>query len=58
MIFYFDIQLYAYTENVGRLVVWAEQQGLDAIPPTYSAGYDPTWTLPRLKRNEVLIDVN
>ncbi len=44
--------------NTDRLIEWATQKGLSIKYPAYSAGYDPPWTLPWLKRNEVLVDIN
>lgn len=48
----------AINQNTERLIAWVSEKGLDASLPAYSAGYDPPWTLPWLKRNEVLIDLN
>ena len=45
-------------ENTARLMAWVNQKGFTAIEPSYSAGYDPPWTLPWLKRNEILIEIN
>ena len=48
----------AINENAARLLEWVTEKGYDARLPVYSAGYDPPWTLPWLKRNEVIIDLN
>lgn len=39
------------------LQAWIDQNGLTATSAPRSAGYDPPWTLPVLRRNELLIDV-
>ncbi len=36
---------------------WLTEKGYTSIGPSTFAGYDPPWTLPFLRRNEVLIDV-
>ena len=46
------------SRNAKKLEEWVNQKGVSASLPIYSAGYDPPWTLPWLKRNEVLIDIN
>ena len=40
-----------------ELTNWLSQQGYKAISPARSAAYDPPWTLPFLRRNEVHIDI-
>lgn len=40
-----------------RLGTWIENNGYIAVSPPRSAGYDPPWTLPPLRRNEIHIDV-
>lgn len=40
-----------------RLRDWIAANGYRAVSPARSAGYDPPWTIPWFKRNEVLIDV-
>jgi len=48
-------------ENVRKktkqLKVWLEENGYRAFSKPRSAGYDPPWTIPFLRRNEVQIDV-
>jgi DNA gyrase inhibitor GyrI len=46
-----------FDANVELLRQWLRQQQLrfDSLPRI--AGYDPPWTLPFLRRNEVLIDI-
>ncbi len=43
--------------NTARLLDWVEANGLEAVSQPRSAGYDPPWTLPFLRRNEILVDV-
>lgn len=40
-----------------ELVYWIQSNGLEIESKPRSAGYDPPWTLPFLRRNEVMIDV-
>jgi len=44
-------------EKSEELKNWLSQQGYKAISPSRSAAYDPPWTLPFLRRNEVHIDI-
>jgi hypothetical protein len=39
-------------------VQWARQQSLAALSPPQLARYDPPWTLPMFRRNEILIEVS
>jgi hypothetical protein len=39
-------------------VQWARQQSLAALSPAQLARYDPPWTLPMFRRNEILIEVS
>jgi len=45
------------TKNAETLVSWIESQGLISQSEPRWAGYNPPWTLPPFRRNEVLIDV-
>ncbi len=36
---------------------WIESNGYTAVSPPRSAGYNPPWTLPPLRRNEIHIDI-
>jgi len=47
----------AIEERSEELKSWLSQQGYQAISPSRSAAYDPPWTLPFLRRNEVHIDI-
>lgn len=43
--------------EAGRLRAWIERNGLEAAPGYQVAGYDPPWTIPFLRRNEILIEL-
>jgi hypothetical protein len=47
----------AIEEKSEELQNWLSEQGYKAISPSRSAAYDPPWTLPFLRRNEVHIDI-
>ncbi|MDX2445586.1 MAG: heme-binding protein [Desulfobacterales bacterium] len=47
----------AMREKSDELVEWIQTNGLESLSTPRSAGYDPPWTLPFLRRNEILIDV-
>jgi hypothetical protein len=40
-----------------KLEAWLEEKGYATLSEPRSAGYDPPWTIPFLRRNEVLIDI-
>lgn len=44
-------------QRTAELREWIATKGLQPLSEPRSAGYDPPWTLPFLRRNEVLIDV-
>lgn len=44
-------------KNADILTTWLNQQGFKALSPARSAAYDPPWTLPFLRHNEVHIDI-
>lgn len=46
-----------YHEKTKELLDIVKLKGLKPVGEPFSAGYDPPWTLPFLKRNEVLIIV-
>lgn len=47
----------AYAENLKLLQQWMQQNQLEADSLPRVAGYDPPWTIPFLRRNEVMIDI-
>lgn len=40
-----------------ELLNWLATRSLKAISPTRSAAYDPPWTIPTLRRNEIHVDI-
>jgi hypothetical protein len=44
-------------ENSIKLQNWINTKGYQALSVPCSAGYDPPWTIPFLRRNEVQIDI-
>ncbi len=44
-------------QKADELTNWLQQRGLKMLSPARSAAYDPPWTLPALRRNEVHIDI-
>ena len=47
----------AMRENSEELIEWIRSNGLERLSTPRSAGYDPPWTLPFLRRNEIMIDI-
>ena len=39
--------------TAAKLKAWTEANGYRVVSQPLSAGYDPSWTLPFLRRNEV-----
>lgn len=46
-----------YEKQAAMLLEIVNQRGMQTIGTPFSAGYNPPWTLPFLKRNEVLVIV-
>ena len=46
-----------YQKNLQLLQNWMRQNRLEAASLPRVAGYDPPWTLPFLRRNEIMIDI-
>jgi hypothetical protein len=46
-----------FSNQSKNLYAWISENKLKAVSEPRVAGYDPPWTLPFLRRNEVLIDV-
>jgi hypothetical protein len=46
------------SEKSEELDEWIQANGLKRLSKPRSARYDPPWTLPVLRRNEIMIDVN
>lgn len=44
-------------DHADQLLSWLENNGYTSISEPYSAGYDPPWTIPFLRRNEVQIEI-
>jgi len=51
------LNLESIGQNSQRLSEWLERQGLKPLSNPRSAAYDPPWTLPALRRNEIHIDI-
>ncbi|WP_150047747.1 MULTISPECIES: SOUL family heme-binding protein [Methylomonas] len=47
----------AITRNSQKLLEWLNQQSFKPISSARSAAYDPPWTLPMLRRNEIHVDI-
>jgi hypothetical protein len=45
------------TRKGEELIRWQRDQGYLAVGEPFSARYDPPWTLPFLRRNEVMVEV-
>jgi hypothetical protein len=46
------------TSNAERLRAWIDERELQASSGFQVAGYNPPWTIPFLRRNEILIELN
>ena len=51
------INLKKIETNTAKLKVWLENNDYSSISQAYSAAYDPPWTIPFLRRNEIHIDI-
>ena len=47
----------AMRKKSDELAVWIQENNLESVSMPLWAGYDPPWTIPFLRRNEVMIDV-
>lgn len=45
------------TEKTKELTTWLKQKNLTPLSEPRSAGYNPPWTIPFLRRNEILVDI-
>ncbi len=45
-------------DKTAALLDWIKSRGLDATSPPQLARYNPPWTLPFLRRNEILINID
>ena len=48
----------ARQKNANLLLEWVDSQGLKPASTPRWAGYNPPWTLPPFRRNEVLVDIS
>ena len=46
-----------FEHHAARLGDWIAKNGLEALSGPSYAGYDPPWTLPFLRRNEIMITI-
>ena len=44
-------------KNTQKLEDWVKQKNFNVVSSPYSAAYDPPWTLPMLRRNEIHIPI-
>jgi len=44
-------------EHAARLMDWVERNGYGAVSKPFSAAFDPPWTIPFLRRNEVQVEI-
>lgn len=49
-----ESNLKAFSE---KLTMWLEKKGIKALSQPRAASYDPPWTIPFMRRNEVHIDI-
>lgn len=44
-------------ENSDKTMAWINQQGLKTIGAAQLSRYDPPWTLPMFRRNEIMVEI-
>ena len=44
-------------EKTNETLAWAKQQSLQVIGTPQLSRYDPPWTLPLFRRNEIMVEV-
>ena len=61
---YFVVHRYSGFNNVARVqektdetLAWAKQQSLKVVGTPQLSRYDPPWTLPMFRRNEIMVEV-
>ena len=47
----------AINDHSSRLINWLNSRSVKITSPPRSAAYDPPWTIPNLRRNEIHIDI-
>ena len=47
----------AFEQNLERLRGWIEDNRLETASPPRFAAYDPPWTLPFMRRNEIMLEL-
>ena len=47
----------AIAEETKRLLSWTADRGLEAVGPAEVAQYNPPWTIPALRRNEIVLPI-
>lgn len=45
-------------DKSNQTIAWINQQGLKAISAPQLSRYDPPWTLPMFRRNEIMVEIN
>jgi hypothetical protein len=44
-------------EKTDETLAWAKQQSLKVVGTPQLSRYDPPWTLPMFRRNEIMVEV-
>lgn len=47
-----------YQKHTEKLKSWLKEQNIKMLSEPRSAAYDPPWTVPALRRNEVMLDID